>query len=149
MKTKLFLMVTVLFMGVFVLPTQASIHDVLIQPANPTFSDDISVLVFGEESGSMGIVDSILTMEDMSIELDIYIELGFSPVVTPWTHSENIGMLSIGTYDIMVNMLVDTRPDLNDTFTTSFEVVPEPATVLLVSTGVLYIRRKKRTSSKK
>ncbi len=143
MKAKLFLMATVLSMGVLVLPTQAFITDVSIQPATPTFNDDISVLVSGVESGSMGIVDSSLTTNEMSLELDIYIEQGFLPVVTPWTHSENIGMLPIGTYDLVVNMLVVSRPDLNDTFSTSFEVVPEPSTILLSLAGSFMAFRKK------
>ncbi len=120
----------------------AAITDVSIQPATPTFNDDISVLVSGVESGSMGIVDSSLTMNDMSLELDIYIEQGVLPVVTPWTHSENIGMLPIGTYDLMVNTIY--APDVTDTFTTSFEVVPEPTTLLLFLAGIPLLKKRKK-----
>ncbi len=119
----------------------ASITDISIQPATPTFNDDISVLVSGVESSSMGIVDSSLTVDNTSIELDIYLQEGMLPVVTPWTHSENIGMLAIGTYDLMVNTIY--APDVSDTFTTSFEVVPEPATLLLLAMGGLMMRRKR------
>ena len=141
MRTKILISVIVLLIGIFVLPAQASITSVAVQPEIPTINDDISLLISGVESGSMEIVDTSLIINEMLLELDIYIRYGMLPVVTPWSHSENIGMLPIGTYDLTVSMFVESRPDLDDTFTTSFEVVPEPGTMILLGLGGLLIRK--------
>lgn len=143
MKAKLLLMATVLLMGV-VCPVQASITDVTIQPEIPTFNDDISLLISGVQgSGGVQITDSTFIINGTDLELNIDLLVGSFTVITPWSHTENIGVFPIGTYDLTVNMLVDLQPSLNDTFTTSFEVVPEPTTFLIISAGILCLRRNK------
>jgi len=126
-----------------VFPLQASITDVVIQPATPTLNDDISLLIDGVESGGVAIVGYSFTIDGASIELDIDFQETVLTVVTPWSHSENIGLLPIGTYDITVNALFNFNPSLNDTYLTSFEVVPEPTTLALLGLGGLFSRRRK------
>lgn len=141
MKTKLLISFIVLLISILVLPAQASITSVTVQPEIPTIYDDISLLISGTEGyGSVLITDSAFTIDGTTIELNIDMVVGWFTVVTPWSHTENIGMLPVGTYDLTVNTLVDSRSDLNDTFITSFEVVPEPATALLFGLGGIFLR---------
>jgi len=144
MKKKLLLIATALLMSVFVLPTQASITDITIQPLAPTFNDDISVLVSGEENFNVSVSESFLIIDGTLLELDIHLQEGMMPVVTQWSHTEGVGILPVGTYNLTVNTWIATSPAFNDTYYTSFEVVPEPATALLFSLGLFCIRRNKR-----
>ena len=143
MKIRLLLMIAVLLMGVFVLPLQAYITDVTIQPEAPTTTDFLSVLVSGEENFNISVSDYFLTIDETLLELDIHLQEGMMPVVTPWSHTEGVGILPVGTYDLTVNTWIASSPTFNDTYYTSFEVVPEPTTLLLISTGILCLRRKK------
>lgn len=120
--------------------TQAEITDVFIFPEEPIIYDEITINVFGEENYDVSITDSILNIDETSIEIDIYIDGGILPWITPWSHTENIGMLFIGTYDVTVNTFVEFNSTFNDTFSTTFEVVPEPATILLLFFGFTGIR---------
>ena len=149
MKAK-FILATVLLMGVFILPAQAGITGVIIQPPAPTVADNISFDIFGVEgSGGVTVTDATYTLDENLITLDLSLDVGPLLEITPWDYTYDIGLLSIGTYDLTVNSIVAVDPTTNSTFTTSFEVVPEPTTFLLVGTGILYLRRKKRTTSKK
>ncbi len=143
MKKTLF---TIFVLGVFTFMcalSQASITDVDILPEEPTEIDPITIFVSGEENYSVSVTDSILTINETLLELDIYLHLGFLPAVTPWSQIENIGVLSLGTYDLTVNTFVDSDPMYNDTFSTSFEVVPEPTTILFLALGMFMVREKR------
>ncbi len=140
MKKKLILLIVLL--GV-VYPAQAIITDVSVLPGNPIDIDLISIFVSGEESGDIYVDSSYFQIDGSSLSLDIYLESGFLPVVTPWSHSEDIGTLSVGIYGLTVNTFIDSNPVYDDTFNTSFEVVPEPTTFLLISAGILCLRRNK------
>ena len=74
MRDKLLIRATVLLICIFVFSAQASITDVVIQPEIPTFSDDISLLIFGVEGSSMEIVGSSLTIDGTFIEKCLYFE---------------------------------------------------------------------------
>ena len=134
-----------LYLLVFVLHSQASITDVTILPEIPTFNDDISLFISGVEStGGVLITDSAFIIDGSSLELDISLEVGPWTVLTPWDYTYEIGLLSIGIYDLTVNSLVPSDPTQNDTFITSFEVVPEPATVLFFGLGMYLLRSKNK-----
>lgn len=123
--------------------SQASITDVDILPAEPTVVDPISILVSGEENFNISISDSFFTIDGALLELDIHFQEGMMPTVTPWSHTESVGILPVGTYDLTVNTWIATSPAFNDTYHTSFEVVPEPATILLFGLGMVCVRKMK------
>ena len=138
MKKKLILLIVLLYV---VYPAQAIITDVSVLPGNPTDIDLISILVSGEEgSGPVLITDAVFDLDSFDITLDLTLEAGLSPVITPWDYTYDVVLLSLGTYGLTVNSLVPSMPTQNDTYITSFEVVPEPATVLLLGLGGLILR---------
>ncbi len=121
----------------------ASITDVDILPEVPTTFDVITIFTEGlSGSGPVEIGDTNFTMNGTNLELDIEVHAGFLTVMTPWVHSENIGPLPLGIYDLTVNAIY--APDVTDTFTTSFEVVPEPTTLLLLLGGIPVLRKRNR-----
>jgi len=63
-------------------------------------------------------------------------------MVTPWNYSENMGALSNGQYELNVNEYFDET--LIQTYPLSFEVILEPASLLLLSIGSIGIRRYSR-----
>ena len=139
MRTKLLLMIGVC-LAMSTMTAQAVITDVFIFPEEPIIYDEITINVFGEENFNISVSDSFLTIDGTLLELDIHLQEGMMPIVTPWSHTVDVGTLPIDTYDLTVNTWIDTTPIFNDTYYTSFEVVPEPATVLLLGFGGLVLR---------
>jgi hypothetical protein len=128
---------------VCVTDSSASITDVNILPSLPTQLDAISIVTFGIEGwGAVFVTDSAFSSEDSSLNLDIYLDVGFAAVITPWSHIENIGTLPIGFYGLTVRTWEESIE--TDIYSTSFEVVPEPVTILLLATGTFGILRKGR-----
>ena len=141
MKMKILLTAVVL---ILVSPlVSAEITDVFIFPQEPIEIDPITISVFGEEPFNISIADSIFTVDETFLNMDIYLDPGNLPVVTPWAHTEDIGVLLAGTYDLTVNIINELEPEFNDTYYTSFEVVPEPITALLFGAGIFWIRIRK------
>ena len=119
---------------------KASITDVDIFPEAPTAIDLITISVSGVEgSGDVLITDSDFNIQGTVLELDIFLEVGAFPVITPWSHSEDVGPLPAGMYDLTVRTLE--LAEVTDTYSMPFEVVPEPATVLLLAVGALLAKR--------
>jgi hypothetical protein len=140
---KRFLALTV-FMVILICPVKAvkgSITDVYTEPLEPTDIEVITIVVSGlEGSGAVVITDSNFQREDSSLGLDIFITLGYYGVITPWSHSEVIGMLPANDYDLTVSTHYIGAYVGTDIYSTSFTVVPEPATLLLLTMGVVWIR---------
>ena len=112
---------------------QAGIDDVEINPLIPNQFDSIEIITNGVESSSISLGETIFTKNGADLQLDIHIDVGFLTVITPWSHTETIGTLSPGIYNLTVNSIRDLEPQFNDTFETSFEVVPEPTSLLLLA----------------
>ena len=124
---------------------KAVITDVYILPELPKLDDAITISVSGVEPyGGVRITDSIFNIDGTSLGFDLYLTLGVAPVITPWSYSEDIGSLPMGTYELTVNTIFESEPFLNDTFFTAFEVIPEPSTFLFLTLGTVALRRKKR-----
>ena len=140
MNMKLFLMAVVLTLAGSTV--NAGITKVSVLPENSTANDLITFNISGiEGAGGVTVSDTVYSMNENEITIDLSLDVGFFLMLTPWSHSYEIGTLPAGTYDLTVNSIVAAYPNTNDTFNTSFEVVPEPATVLLASLGVFGIRR--------
>jgi len=121
---------------------KAVITDVEITPAEPTMEDIISIVTSGVEgAGAVFVTDTDFRTDGTSLELDIFLDVGVFPALTPWSHSEYIGTLREGMYDLTVRTWE--LPDITDTYSITFDVVPEPTTVLLLAMGILGIRANK------
>ena len=121
------------------------ITDVVISPEVPTDLDPITISTFGvETSGSVFINDSVFQIEDTILSLDLFITVGHLTVITPWSYLDDIGFLPSGTYNLTVSTFDEFDPTFNDTFSTTFKVVPEPASLLIMAVGMVTIQRRKR-----
>ena len=123
----------------------AAILEVIIQPDTPDYTEVITIIITGEEgTGPVEISDSIFSVDDNQLELNLTIANGPYTVMSPWAHQEDIGTLSIGIYELNVNTINSFND--TDTFFTSFEVVPEPASILLISGGLFGVLGKRKMS---
>jgi len=120
---------------------RVTLSDVHISPTEPEPVDVITVFA----SGGLAYFDipfdhSEFSINQQSLQLDLYFGNGYSPAIGDWSHSEEIGMLPAETYTLTVRTF-EPRHGLNDTYTTSFTVVvPEPTTVLLLAVGIIGIQ---------
>ena len=124
-----------------------SITDVYIMPEVPAVEDVITIFASGQASSRpVWITDSNLYLEGTSLELDIFFELGPFQMITPWSYSEEIGMLPAKTYELTVRTFEVPYPDSGptDTYTTTFTVVPEPTSILLLSMGIVGVQARCR-----
>jgi hypothetical protein len=132
-----------------ILASQASaetgITNVSISPASPGVTDQISILVSGlEGSGGVLITDTDFSVIGNTLSLDIYLYLGPSDVGTPWSYTETVGTLSEGTYNLTVQRFLPSYypPPIVDSYSMSFGVTPEPATIVLLGVGAILARKK-------
>lgn len=139
-------MLLVMFSLVRAYAAWAPIYSVEVMPHPASISDKISFDVSGEIGSSLWYVDSTqLNIAPGSISLDLYFkESGIgAPTITPWSHSENIGFLGIGSYDLTVRTYQNAQ--FADSMQTGFSVVPEPSSVgLCVVGGLIVFSRKRR-----
>ena len=125
---------------------KGAITDVSIDPVVPTTSDPIEIFVSGMEMyGGVTVTDSVFTIQDTSIGLDLYLNVGPMAVVTNWSYSESIDPLSVGTYDLLVRTFED--EEVTSTYPTTFEVIPEPASILLLTVGMIGLRVKQKNAT--
>jgi len=108
MKRKIVKVIALTIIICFSTSVNATITDVSIEPILPTSLDVIFVNVLGEENtGGVFIEDTDFCQDGMSLELDISLDVGVFQVITPWSHTENIGTLPVGQYDLTVRTLED------------------------------------------
>jgi hypothetical protein len=123
-------------------PVGAEILNVNIFPEVPTMFDEITIITSGAESQGGVLIDSTnFNREGTLLRLDIFLVVGDLAVFTPWSHPENIGTLPAGMYDLTVQTFENT--DITDAYSMSFEVTPEPSTLILLLLGFTQILRRK------
>ena len=121
-------------------PSFCSINNVYVNPHSPYFWESISIEVFGVEGSKPILVeDTDFRRNGTSLEFDISLYVGPWQVVTNWSYYEDIGTLPTGNYDLVVRTIEDNI--VTDTHQTSFEVIPEPATLLLLAMGAFVLRQ--------
>jgi hypothetical protein len=120
----------------------ATITNVSISPGMPTFQDPITILVNGQEgAGPVQITDTDFFINDNSLILDLYLHVGFADIITPWSHSEVIGTLSFGNYDLTVNTFADYYGTIfENSLPINFAVVPEPNMLAIFSIALPFFR---------
>jgi len=150
MKVKKLFLVFVLFLAFqttgFSGPEEWALS-VEIRPEIPTIYDPIDILSSGVAgSGPVDVENTLFQIDGTNLTWDIYLNVGFLTVITPWSHTENIGTLPVGTYDLAVTAYYDYGGfTSSEEFFTSFEVVvPEPASILLLGCGGIFLRRRRR-----
>jgi len=123
-----------------------SISGVSIIPPDPTPSNRITIDVWGMSSYNFAGLDMTqFTAVNHDLKLDIYCAEGSLPIFDNWSHSERVGRFSAGSYELTVRAYSADKPSyeyvLNDTYQTSFTVIPEPTTILLLGLGAVMLRR--------
>jgi hypothetical protein len=104
------------------------IDEVRTEPNTPTNRDPITIVVSGDSASKpVWIDDSNFMVEGASLELDIFITVGPLGMGTWWSHSETIGTLPVGSYDLTVRAYsyseLTKEYVLTDTYLMSFTVV--------------------------
>ncbi|MBN1844920.1 MAG: PEP-CTERM sorting domain-containing protein [Sedimentisphaerales bacterium] len=127
-----------------ILAAEAKAMEVQIIPSLPTNNDIIQI----KASGILFYCDSPFDHSDFcidgfSLQLDIYYGHGYLTALGPWLRSEYIGPLPGGTYDLTITHYEGEVFPLVDTYSTSFEVVPEPMSLSLLLLGAFALRFRK------
>ena len=136
-----------------VLADVVTVDGITIDPAAPSDLDEVEIHTWGSIGYifDIAMVDSDFNISGTLIELDFYFldanPTGIRlPVAGGWDSEAEAGILSLGIYDVVARVWVTEDfliPDfrLADMCSTSFEVIPEPATSLLLVTGGIWLFR--------
>jgi hypothetical protein len=150
MKKMVFLVgITAFFLSVGVASgAVVDITDVQISPSEPTEFEVIEISTFmWFEHGVLATLHANYTQVGNSLELDLGFYVHSDPPSSLLSIVE-IGILEAGSYDLTVYTSwtdpIEPGPMISsDTYTTSFVVTPEPATLCLLGLGGLMLRRRK------
>jgi len=121
----------------------ASLVDVHIIPPAPTEQDVLTVYASGFMPQDGGYVEQTdLVLLGTSVNLGLYFKYTYGiQLPTPWSYAQEIGSLNAGTYQLTVRTFGEVNPNLNDTFQTSFTVIPEPTSGSLLLGGLILARK--------
>ena len=135
-----------------------TIDGININPPLPTDVDTVDIITYGWIGYVNDIVflDSDFNISGTSIDLDFYFYDSNPggiriPIADRWDSTADIGTLSPDTYDVTSRAWVteDFFPPfyyrLADTHSTSFTVVPEPASLFMFGLGGLALLRRQRS----
>ncbi|MFZ9034261.1 MAG: PEP-CTERM sorting domain-containing protein [Anaerohalosphaeraceae bacterium] len=145
MKKSLLVLLVVFSLGQSI--SEGSLDYISITPSQPTASDLIELFAGGETPTNYAGLDSTnFSAVGNDLTWDIYYSLGMFQVIDNWDTSDIIGILAPGSYDLTVRVYVKGPADafhtLDDVGYESFNVTPEPATLVLMALGGLLIRKR-------
>lgn len=116
----------------------------ILVPDNPTIYDSINITSSGI-AGSGGVIVENTSFQIIGTDLtyEIFLKVGPLTVITPWSYTEDVGILPVGTYDLTVTAYYDYSGfTASEEYSTSFDVViPEPASIVLLGSGLVLSRR--------
>lgn len=128
----------------------SALGGLIVNPTNPTSSDVITIdYSTFLPCPAYVVTNTFHTINGNNISLDLqsyYQGIGCSDYVVPYEHTFTIGELPAGVYQVQSSLeLVKGEYVTYWSDSTSFEVIPEPNSValLLLGTGILYLRRKR------
>ena len=112
-----------------VFANSVGILNVDVVPGQPLDTDLITFSISGiAGSGGANVAYDQFSQNGTSLQLDLYVDMGITTAISYWTHSKQIQLLTLGTYNLEVRAFDNQgfTPILQDTYNTSFIVVPEP-----------------------
>lgn len=120
------------------------ISSVDVIPDQPLETDIITFNISGwAATNSSGVEYDLFSQDGTSLQLDLYVNMGYEAADTIWGYSKDISPLPADTYTLQVRAFDSYYGTLEDTSIVDFTVVPEPATFLFVALGGLLLRRKR------
>ena len=124
------------------------INSVDIIPNQPLNTDLITFNISGSASADPSWVTSdLFSQNGTSLQLDLYVDMGFRTAISYWNYSKQIQPLTPATYNLEVRALDGNQGSpfygtVQDTYNVNFTVVPEPCTVVLLGFGIILARKK-------
>jgi len=144
MKRKILKVITLTIIMCFSTSSGTSvwIDSVDVIPWQPLETDVITLDITGRASSSPSEVEyDQFTQNGTSLQLDLYVDMGITTMISDWTYSKNILPLSAGTYTLEVRGFDYLLGTLQSTYpAVEFTVVPEPTTIALLGLGLLIVR---------
>jgi len=147
----------VLTTGLFLWCISTSVHALYIDidPENPTINDSVSIYSWTSFSYTERyyLVNTTYSITGYDISIEVVMEDRGYGLAIPWAGggTVQIGTLDEGYYSVTADMYMipfgGSIPEFYESGSTSFDVVPEPSTLLLFAVGMVGVRAKYRKKS--
>jgi len=151
MKKKILMIFAVLLVIVFHSNVLAdNITSVTVVPSQPLNTDLITFNISGTAASTPSWVASdIFSQNGTSLQLDLYVDMGYGQAFSNWNYSKQIQPLAVGTYSLEVRELYGKLDSpfygmLLDTDNTSFTVTPEPASAVMLGIGAIFLASRRK-----